>query len=104
MEEIKMNNYDCWNLIIQILVAIGTLGAVYAAIWGNQLRKLLFGPKLQLELGDKMSLTKWTGGGTEPINVVFTHIKVRNSPKKNLPKKQKSFSQVFLKKQPMESI
>jgi hypothetical protein len=64
------------NTIANIFTAIGTVAVAILALWGDQIRDWLLGPRLKLSLVDpKGDLAVRTGGG----RVYFYHLKVKNS-------------------------
>ncbi len=65
-----------WNLVIQLMTAIGTIAVAVIAIWGDWLKAKLTPPKLQIvPLNTRGELTQF-GNGTR---VIFYHFKVINS-------------------------
>lgn len=64
-----------WNLIIQILSAIGTITVAVVAIWGDWIKSKLTPPKLKvILLNTRGELTNFSNGQ----RVIFYHFKVIN--------------------------
>jgi len=56
-----MSCSETWNLVVNIVIAIGTIGAVIVALFGENIKNALFKAKLSLELGDANGeLTNWS--------------------------------------------
>lgn len=65
-----------WNLVIQLITAIGTITVAVIAIWGDWLKAKLTPPKLKIEpLNTRGEITKFSNG----TRVIFYHFKVVNS-------------------------
>jgi hypothetical protein len=79
-----------WELLIQALVAVGTLAVAALAIWGEWFREKLAGPKLELTLHDPEGEPIPVRDGTPPTFTParFYHLKVANkrrwAPAKNV--------------------
>lgn len=83
--DLGMTSSEKWTLVIQGAVAVGTLGAVVMAIWGDWVRSILASPRLMIKLRDNSG---------EPTNfpdgsaVRYYHIAVSNgrrwAPAKNV--------------------
>ncbi len=72
-----MPTFDQW---IQISVAIGTIGAVIVALWGNRLSHMFgLGPKLNLSLVDAQGELVIPTGRSDSLR--YYHVKVFNSHK-----------------------
>lgn len=68
-------DFSVYKSVIDTLIALGTVGAVWAAIWGDRLRRRLFSPSLGISLVDDVGeLTK--DGAGNPL-LVF-HLRVTN--------------------------
>ena len=73
-----MNEYSTLQLIIDILVALGTLAVAILAIWGEWFRNKLVAPKLELKLRDtKGHITNLQNGQ----KVIYYHLVVTNKRK-----------------------
>jgi hypothetical protein len=60
MEDV-MTPYELWNTIINALIAIGTIGVVVLAIWGDWIRSRFLGPRLVLTLPNPYgSIVQWS--------------------------------------------
>lgn len=66
-----------WHLIIQIFIAVGTVGVCILAIWGERIKSYVSGPRLQLRLHDARGDLTWRGSGTQTI---YYHVKAENKP------------------------
>lgn len=65
-----------WNLLIQLLTAIGTITVAIIAIWGDWIKIRLTPPKLKIvSLNTRGELTSFSNG----TRVIFYHLKVVNS-------------------------
>jgi hypothetical protein len=65
-----------WNLLIQLLTAIGTIAVAIIAIWGDWIKIILTPPKLKIvPLNTRGELTNFSNG----TRVIFYHFKVVNS-------------------------
>lgn len=65
-----------WNLVIQLMTAMGTIAVAGIAIWGDWLKAKLTPPILQIvPLNTRGELTKFDNG----TRVIFYHFKVVNS-------------------------
>jgi hypothetical protein len=85
-----MTCYEKWNLVINILIALGTVGAVVVAIFGNWIMTKIFSAKLDVEILNKEGeLTKFNSGK----RVIYYHLRIIN--KKSIIVKN---CRVFLKK------
>ncbi|MBI5291053.1 MAG: hypothetical protein HY872_04145 [Chloroflexi bacterium] len=70
-----MNNYSSTQLILEGLVAIGTIAVAILAIWGDWFRDKFAAPKLVLQLRDtKGNLTSQQDGQ----GVIYYHLIVQN--------------------------
>lgn len=69
---------DAWQLWIQGISAIGTLVAVFAAIFQDWIRRNIFPPQLKIELHNSEGVVVPSGEGGETI---FFHLKVVNNRK-----------------------
>ncbi len=62
-------------LIIQIVIAIGTVGVCILAVWGDKIRSCIAGPRLEFELHNpRGDLTKRQDG----IRTIYYHVKIKN--------------------------
>jgi len=66
-----------WHLVIQIFIAIGTVGVCILAIWGERIRSYVSGPRLQLRIHDARGDLTWRKSGTQTI---YYHVKTENNP------------------------
>jgi hypothetical protein len=65
-----------WNLLIQLMTAIGTIAVAIIAIWGDWIKIKFTPPKLKIiTLNTRGELTNFSNG----IRVIFYHFKVVNS-------------------------
>ena len=65
-----------YKLVLDTLTAVGTVGATWAAIWGDRVRRRLFAPSLQVALlDDKGEFTK--DGAGNPL-LIF-HLRIKNN-------------------------
>ena len=63
-----------WYMVVNSLVALGTIGAVFVALFG----KKFYRPKLELTLANpKGELAKWTVGGKD-MSARFYQVRVTN--------------------------
>jgi hypothetical protein len=82
--------YSGWSLFVNSLVAIGTIGAVIVALFGNWIRLRFFPPKLSIGLldteGEKVPVTNPAGHVVDEAR--YYHLLVSNSrrwfPAKNV--------------------
>jgi hypothetical protein len=77
MDNSKLDPFAIANLIVQVFVAIGTLGAVFVAIWGEWFRNKFAGPRLSIEIHNNSQGTLGRGSGT--TRVIYYHLRVINS-------------------------
>jgi hypothetical protein len=71
-----MNDYYIAQIVIEILVAIGTIAVAVLAIWGDWFRDKFAAPKLFLKLRDnKGNLTSFPNGQ----RVIYYHLIVENT-------------------------
>ena len=69
-------DYELANLIVDIIVAVGSLAVAALAIWGQWFRDKLASPKLAISLHeDRGNITSRLGGPP----VIYYHLKVKNS-------------------------
>ena len=65
-----------WNLVINAFIAVGTIGVMIIAIWGNWVKYRLVPPLLTIEPSNlRGTVTHFTNGG----RVIYYHLLVRNS-------------------------
>lgn len=65
-----------WNLLIELMAAIGTISVAIIAIWGDWIRTKLTPPKLKIvTLNTRGELTNFSNG----TQVIYYHLKVINS-------------------------
>jgi hypothetical protein len=76
MQEPQQDPFAVWNFVVQVIVAIGTLGAVFAAIWGDWLRSKFASPKLSIELRSSKGVL---GQGREGQPAIYYHLHIVNS-------------------------
>ena len=75
MGDMRMTGYECWSLIIQGAVAVGTLLVAITAIWGDLIRSWWSGPKLRVLIHDaKGELNRQNDGRL----VRYYHLRVAN--------------------------
>jgi hypothetical protein len=71
---------DIWNLVINALVALGTLGAVVVALFGEWFTARWFSPKFQIDIlkpgGEPCPITDAAGNHINDGR--YYHLKVRN--------------------------
>jgi len=73
---LAVTDYEWAQLVINVLVAIGTIGAVIVALFGNWIQARWFGPKVTIEAHDlKGSLWPDSEGRMQ----IFYFLKVKNS-------------------------
>jgi hypothetical protein len=65
-----------WNWWVQVAVAVGTIGAVLLALFGQAFRAKFFPPKLTLQLDQDSELSY---EGEEKIPARYYHLRVANS-------------------------
>ena len=73
------NNQDLlsWpKFVVQVFVAIGTLGAVFVAIWGEWFRSRFAAPRLSIEIANPRGVLSQ---GAEGRRTIHYHLRVRNS-------------------------
>ncbi|TAL72825.1 MAG: hypothetical protein EPN88_04660 [Bacteroidetes bacterium] len=71
-----MTCIEKWNLAVNIIVALGTVGAVIVALFGDRIKNLIFRSKLSAEVVDpRGELTNWGDGR----RVIYYHLKILNS-------------------------
>jgi hypothetical protein len=76
MSDNSQDPWSCANFVVQIIVAIGTLGAVFVAIWGEWFRSKLAAPRLSIEIEDVRGVL---GEGAEGRKAIYYHMRVINS-------------------------
>jgi len=70
-----MTCVEKWNLTVNIVIAIGTVGAVIVALFGDWLKNRIFRSILSAEVIDPNGeLTNWTNG----TRVIYYHLKIIN--------------------------
>lgn len=67
--------FDIINTIAQVFAAVGTVAVAILAVWGDKVRAIIAGPKLELELYDPRGDLTVRGDQTRAI---YYHIKVTN--------------------------
>lgn len=86
-----MTCYEKWNLFSNFLIAIGTIGAVLVAIFGNWIKQRIFSAKLDVQvLNEEGELTSYTNNE----QVIYFHLKVINLRKSVIVKN----CRIYLKK------
>ncbi|MCK4436112.1 hypothetical protein KAU87_04800 [Candidatus Bathyarchaeota archaeon] len=71
-------NESTVETVAQVFIAVGTVAVAVLAIWGEKVRALLAGPKLELQLRDiRGNLTSRTGGP----RTIYYHLRVSNKRK-----------------------
>lgn len=70
-----MTCYEIWSLIVFALIAIGLFSIVIIALFGNQIRQLLFPAKLNVEVLDKNGELTILDNGHR---VVYYHLRIIN--------------------------
>lgn len=74
---------EFWGLIVQVLIAVGTIGAVFVALFGGWLRGHLVPPKLVLKLknthgSETPVIVTGPGGITSETKGRWYHVRVSN--------------------------
>ena len=74
--------YSGWSLFVNVLVAIGTIGSVIVALFGNWIRLTFFPPKLSIGLlnseGEEIAITN-SATGEAVDEARYYHLIVSNS-------------------------
>jgi hypothetical protein len=71
------------DTIASVFTAIGTVSVAILAIWGDQIKDRLFGPRIDLSLVSPKGNLTLRGSG---IRVYFYHLRVKNRPGRNAAK------------------
>ena len=70
-----MTCFEKWNIVINIVIAAGTIGAVIFALFGEWIKNRFIRAKLSAEIIDpKGELTTWSNG----TRVIYYHLRIRN--------------------------
>jgi hypothetical protein len=76
MSDFTRDPFTFWNFLVQLLAALGTLGAIMVAIWGDWFRSKFAAPKLSIELKDALGVLGKSADGRQAI---YYHLRVSNS-------------------------
>jgi hypothetical protein len=76
MSDSNQDPWSCANFVIQTIVAIGTLGVVFVAIWGEWLKSKFAAPRLSIEIADVRGVL---GKGAADKKAIYYHMRVTNS-------------------------
>jgi hypothetical protein len=92
-----MSSHFWWNWIVQALIAFGTIGAVFVALFGDWLRSKIAPPKLVLSLKNTVGeyspyLLVDQAGHPQQIDSRWYHVRVENER----PWSRANFVQTFL--------
>jgi len=92
-----MNSYETYSLIIQLLIALGTIAVAILAIWGGWVKMKVASPRLRIEPHNfKGTLTRFTGGP----RVIYYHLKVTNARHWVIPRNCRVILRSVLRRMP----